>query len=201
MAGLRERKKEKTRRSIQQEALKLFARQGYEATTVDQIAEAAEISPSTFFRYFATKEDVVIQDDYDPVMIEIFLAQPAGLNPVAALRRTLRELIDAMGPAEKEELLLRARLQLATPALRARLLTSQTSTVNTLSAAVAQRTGRDEDDLEVQAFTGAVIGCILPALARWVSSEGKASFPELAEICLAQLESGFANLSPGWDPP
>jgi AcrR family transcriptional regulator len=85
--GLRERKKAKTRRTIQEHALRLFAEQGYEATTVDQIAEAAEISPSTFFRYFATKEDVVIEDDYDPLLIRAFIAQPASLSPVAAFRR------------------------------------------------------------------------------------------------------------------
>ena len=63
--GLRDRKKQKTRWSIQEHALRLFQEHGYDQTTVDQIAAAAEISPSTFFRYFKTKEDVVVQDEYD----------------------------------------------------------------------------------------------------------------------------------------
>lgn len=192
MAGLRERKKEKTRRTIQEEALKLFAAQGYDATTIDQIAEAAEISPSTFFRYFATKEDVVLQDDYDPLLIRTFLDQPAELSPITALRKTMHDIFERLYDEDKEELLLRSKLQLNTPALRARLMATQLTTVNAVGKALAQRTGRDEDDLEVQAFAGAVIGALLPALARWTTSEGKASLPELADICLAQLESGFA---------
>src|SRR5262252_2552636 len=68
--GLRERKKQKTRWAIQEHALRLIAEQGYDATTVDQIAAAAEISPSTFFRYFPTKEDLIIEDEYDAVLEE-----------------------------------------------------------------------------------------------------------------------------------
>ena len=73
--GLRERKKLKTKEAIQREALRLFQEQGYDETTIEQIAEAVEISPSTFFNYFPTKEDVVIQDPYDPLFISSFLGQ------------------------------------------------------------------------------------------------------------------------------
>src|SRR3954454_2338660 len=88
--GLRERKKQKTRWAIQEHALRLFGEQGYDATTVEQIAAAAEVSPSTFFRYFPTKEDVVLQDDYDPMLIAAVDAVPADVGPVAALRQAMR---------------------------------------------------------------------------------------------------------------
>src|ERR1700689_5570392 len=82
--GLRERKKARTRASLREHALRLFREQGYQATTVEQIAAAAEVSPSTFFRYFPTKEDVVLQDDMDTRMIQAFERQPAALGPVAS---------------------------------------------------------------------------------------------------------------------
>jgi len=84
--GLRERKKAKTRAAIREQALRLFREQGYQGTTVEQIAAAAEISPATFFRYFPTKEDVVLQDDVDVLTMAAFDAQPPGLSPVAAVR-------------------------------------------------------------------------------------------------------------------
>src|SRR6202142_4641493 len=89
--GLRERKKARTRASLREHALRLFGEQGYHATTVEQIAAAAEVSPSTFFRYFPTKEDLVLQDDMDTRMIEALDRQPAGLGLVAAARAASRE--------------------------------------------------------------------------------------------------------------
>ena len=62
--GLRERKKAETRAAIQHEALRLFRVQGYDETTTEQIAEAAEDPPSTLFRYFPSKEDLALTDDY-----------------------------------------------------------------------------------------------------------------------------------------
>ena len=84
--GLRERKKAKTHVEVQKQALRLFREKGYGNTTVEQIADAAEVSPSTFFRYFSTKEDVVMYNIIDPVVIEAFKAQPVGLSPIQAIR-------------------------------------------------------------------------------------------------------------------
>ncbi len=98
--GLRERKKARTRASIREHALRLFREQGYQATTVEQIAAAAEVSPSTFFRYFPTKEDVVLQDDMDTRMIEALERQPAGLSPLGAVRAAIREVFTGYSAAD-----------------------------------------------------------------------------------------------------
>lgn len=76
--SLRERKKIKTRTAIRRATYRLIAEQGYEATTVEQIAEAAEVSPSTVFRYFPTKEDIVLTDEFDPIMLRELRSRPAG---------------------------------------------------------------------------------------------------------------------------
>lgn len=85
--GLRERKKARTRKTIRTEAFRLFREKGYPHTTVEQIAAAAEVSPSTFFRYFPTKEDLVLADDLDPALIEAFQAQPPELSALTAFLR------------------------------------------------------------------------------------------------------------------
>ncbi len=90
--GLRERKRLETLHRIQEEALRLFDEQGYDATTIEQIAEAAGVSPSTFYRYFPVKEDVVVQDEYDPLIVEVFESQQEGTAPLEALRAVLAAL-------------------------------------------------------------------------------------------------------------
>src|ERR1039457_98749 len=121
--GLRERKKARTRASLREHALRLFREQGYQATTVEQIAAAAEVSPSTFFRYFPTKEDVVLRDDYDTVLMEVFLAQPPELSPLQATRSAIRAMASAVTSLSAEERELeqvRMALTFSVPEVRAR---------------------------------------------------------------------------------
>jgi AcrR family transcriptional regulator len=148
---LRERKKAKTRATIQQHALRLIQAHSYDATTVEQIAEAAEISPSTFFRYFPTKEDVVLYDELDPQLIAAFAAQPSELSPVQAMRATLRAIFARLGPEEVEQQHECARLVLAVPELRMHMLDQLAGGVRLMAELLAKRTGRRADDLAVQA--------------------------------------------------
>jgi AcrR family transcriptional regulator len=192
--GLRERKKRKTRWAIQEHALRLFAEQGYDATTVEQIAAAAEISPSTFFRYFPTKEDVVIQDEYDPLLATMLEKAPADLSPVGALRHTINVAFSEIDQAALDKVEERMRLILAVPALRARTLENLTETVATLAEPLARRVGRDPDDYAVRSLAGALIGQVLVATQAWIDGADGKSFIELVDEALAHLEDGFAAL-------
>src|ERR1700741_775168 len=102
--SLRERKKARTGASLREHALRLFREQGYQRTTVEQIAAAAEVSPSTFFRYFPTKEDLVLQDDMDTRMTAALEQQPAGLGLIAAVRAAARQMFDAYTAADLDVL-------------------------------------------------------------------------------------------------
>src|SRR6185437_1874974 len=103
ISGLRERKKAKTRAAIRRCALQLFSEQGFANTTIDQIVVAIEISPSTFFRYFPSKEDVVLQDDFDELFVESFKQQPPDLSPLRAMRTAMREVFSRLSREELDE--------------------------------------------------------------------------------------------------
>src|SRR5580700_7731070 len=120
--GLRERKKARTRASIREHALRLFREQGYHATTVEKIAEAAEISPSTFFRYFPTKEDLVLQDDMDTRLIEALEQQPPELGAVAAVRAATKQVFASYTAADVDVLTETTRLTMTVPEVRARAM-------------------------------------------------------------------------------
>ncbi|MEV4052633.1 TetR family transcriptional regulator [Amycolatopsis sp. NPDC049688] len=188
--GLRERKKARTRAAIQRHALRLFHEQGYSATTVDQIAAAAEISPSTFFRYFPTKEDTVLYDPFDPVLIEAALAQPPELSPIDALRATM-DFIREQIPAEAwEDERQRQLLVFREPELRSAVMDKFAEGIDLLAAFAAQRTGRAADDFEARNWAGAVVGVVMAAFA------GAAADPDVDPLvvvdrAVAHLEEGL----------
>jgi AcrR family transcriptional regulator len=188
--GLRERKKLKTRRAIQEHALRLFLANGYDATTVEQIAEAAEVSPSTFFRYFPSKEDAVVTDEYDPLIVESLRAQPGDLSPVEALRATLREIIGMMRAEDRQRIVERVTLSMSVPALRARQWENMQDTQLLIAQTLAERVGRSPDDFELRAFSGALLGVWQATILTWVENVGESDLLDLLERGLDYLSAG-----------
>jgi AcrR family transcriptional regulator len=192
--GLRERKKARTRASIREHALRLFREHGYQATTVEKIAEAAEVSPSTFFRYFPTKEDVVLQDDMDTRLIEALEQQPPGLGPVAAARAAVRQVAASYTTADMDALRETTALTLTVPEIRARALDELARAITVVAEAVAKRADRPADDLAVRAIGGAIIGVIMAITIPWEGwSEGLALEDTFGRIdeALGVLEAGL----------
>lgn len=188
--GLRERKKAKTKIAIQHHAVRLFREQGYAATTVEQVAEAAEVSPSTVFRYFPTKEDLVVHDDYDPVIFAAFTAQPPELNLIQAWRHAIRDALAEMTDADVETQLDRGRLLLSVPELWGATLHGTQETLETITRLSAERVGRTPEDPSVQATVGAIFGVLLTAALNW----GRTADPRVMETldnALAQLDEGL----------
>ena len=196
--GLRERKKARTRAAIREHAFRLFREQGYDATTVEQIADAAEVSPSTFFRYFPTKEDVVLQDDLDLLWLEAIQEQPPEMSPIAAMRAGVHTAFARMGEAEWAQMREMTELAMTVPAVRARMLAELARTTQALAEAVAERTGRDPGDFAVRTLAGAIVGIAMAAyfdeaddLMAFDDQTKLATFADKFERGLTLLEAGL----------
>jgi AcrR family transcriptional regulator len=188
--GLRERKKAKTMAVIQMHALRLFRELGYNAATVEQIAEAAEISPSTFFRYFATKEDVLIVDNYDPLLIAAFEDQPSNLSPLQAVRNAMTSAMVDMSVDELNTMRERNQLIMTVPELRAATLNNLIQTMQMFKEMVAKRVGRKSDDVAVSTFAGAVVGVSISVMLYYAENPD-ADYAGLLHEALTKLEAGL----------
>jgi AcrR family transcriptional regulator len=182
MAGLRERKKEHVRTTIQQVALRLFGEQGYEQTTVEQIADAAGVSPATVYRYFLSKEDLVVTDDYDPVFIAAILERPAGEPLVDSVRAVMTGLAVKYFQRDRELLIARLQLRKRTPALQAAFAEEQERSLELFSALIARHVRRPADDLDVRIACGALVGALQGAFEQWFSQGAQGGEDRIREV-------------------
>lgn len=194
--GLRERKKARTRAAIRQHALRLFMAHGYAATTVEQIAQAAEVSPATFFRYFPTKEDVVLQDDFDIVALAEMEAQPPELSPIAAFRAAASAARNQLTPEDIESFATTTHLTMSIPEIRARALDEFVRTTEQISGAIARRTGGSPDDFAIRNMAGAIIGVVMAATMPWDAAQQ----PDVG-LMFDRIDAGLAHLEAGLPLP
>ena len=188
--GLRERKKARTRAEIRAQALRLFLELGYEATTVQQVADAADVSLSTLFRYFPTKAQLVLPFDLDALIRNAFRSQAPGDTVFdaihAALRTSFTELSDVTAlSAAGDEHAFRA-LARARDALRGEL----TGFVGLLAELIGDQWGREPHDPLVQAAAGGVIGI---GIAAWSADrdQGRPAALRILEVGMQGLEDGL----------
>jgi AcrR family transcriptional regulator len=145
-AGLRERKKQRTRWALIDAALDLFLAKGYEATTIDEIVAAVDVSQRTFFRYFAGKEDVALSflAEYDEILITALAERPAAEPPIVALRAALHVSLGAVEDSDEEHTARFRKLRRlidGTPALAAGQLRRFFETEQKLATIMARRMG------------------------------------------------------------
>ena len=181
--GLRERKKLKTKEAIQREALRLFQEQGYDETTIEQIAAAAEISPSTFFNYFPTKEDVVLFDRYDPLLESFILGLPQDEPLSQTIERALSMLASAI-EADRQTIFVRAKFGLEVPEVRARFWEELEKAQNLFAGIVAKRTGRVATDFELRVLAMVLVTASFEASVEWIRRDGKGDMFALVKEAL-----------------
>ena len=190
--GLRERKKARTRTSIQEQALRLFREQGYAETTVEEVAEAADVSPTTVYRYFPTKPDLVIYDDLDEPMMAALRSQPSDLSAVQAMRHAVIDVFGGTMGVGLELQRARADLIRSEPELRSAMLDEFIRTLRLMAGMIGQRAGSSADEDEILALSGAVLGV---TLAAWLASEGDGwvqQFLTRIDHGIGLLETGFS---------
>ncbi len=192
-ASRRERKKARIRGAIQAVALRLFEQQGYDATTVDDIAAAADVSPRTFFRYFATKEEVVFWDEYDPLFVQLFARRPADEPVFDSLRHIAADGFARFLERDRESLLARTKLIFSTPSLRSHLWEQQIAMERVGGPVLAERMGLQPDDLGVRVIAAAFFAAVLVAIDHWQQNDGRDDLRRLIDAAIGHLGTGFGG--------
>jgi AcrR family transcriptional regulator len=165
----------RTERTLQQAALDLFAKQGYDDTTTEEIAERAGVSPRTFFRYFPTKESVLFVGEYGffQSFTAEFLDQPASLSDVAAIRATLVSLAPGL-MRSRRALHLYERAIASSPTLRGRVRDRQQEDIATMADAIARRRGLTRADDSCALLAAVSLLTHRRALTAWLEGPANA---------------------------
>ena len=177
----RQRKKAATSDRIRASALRLFREQGYEATTVEQIAAAAGVSHMTFFRYFPTKEDVALSDRYDPLIASAIAQTPATWPLIQRIRTVLVHGLRLVYDADQDTLLAQNRLIVSTPALRERMWAGQLATQQAILQALEANQLDPHARFQTKVTVAACLAAAGTAVLTWVENDGTPELPDLME--------------------
>jgi AcrR family transcriptional regulator len=161
-------KRERTRASLLAAALELFEERGFDGTTVAAIAERAGVSEMTFFRHFASKDSVLVDDPYDPLIAEGIAASDPGLGPLAAVRAGIAASWSAVPPPAAEAVRERLRIAAATPSLRGAIARNSAGTEQAIAGALRARGVPRRESLVIAA---AVVAALNAALLDWSAGD------------------------------
>ena len=189
--GLWERKRSAAMRLVQEVALDLFDAHGYVDVTVERIAAASDISPSSVYRYFGTKEHIVLWDESDPIWSARI---PQGLRshpPLETLRFMVDALVSGVLRSDRERLRRRISLIMREPSVEAASALQAYRTAETFGTAVSEALDREHGDLEVQLFSHGVVGAIVGGLHHWYESAFSTPLETIMRRVAASFERGF----------
>lgn len=191
--GLRERKKLERRRSIEVAALNRFGENGFDATTIDEIAADADIAPRTFFSYFPTKEDAVLADYADRLKrtTDELGRRPASEAPWLALRESFA-VVAADYEAQRDDLIRRFAIMAVNPSVHARSLQLQAGWEDTVAEVLAQRMGVNAEDIRPRLMSSAALACMRSSLRHWILTGHRRSLPDLVEASFDRLGTGLS---------
>jgi AcrR family transcriptional regulator len=170
-SGLRERKKVQTRDKIVEVATRLFVEQGFDATTIDEIAAAADVSPRTFFRYFATKEDVVFleQEAENDAIAKVLAARRPNEDDVELLLRAVAEALPTSIAAVKHTGAL-YQVVLATPSLLARAFHATVAVENILVDGLIGKRATRAEQIRARALAASFVGALRALFVYWMET-------------------------------
>jgi AcrR family transcriptional regulator len=177
----RQRKKTATRDRIRSCALRLFREQGYDATTVEQIAAAAGVSHMTFFRYFPAKEDVALSDRYDPLIAELIEQTPVTQPLIQRIRTALLQGLEQVYDTDRDAMLAQNKLIVSTPALRERLWANQITTQQLILEALYNGEHGPHADFQAKVTVAVCLAAATTAVLTWSESDGAPELPDLIE--------------------
>ena len=189
--GLRDRKKLAAMRRIQQVALDLFDRRGFDDVTIEQIAETADVSPSSIYRYFGTKEHVVLWDEVDVRLFDAIEAELALHPPVEGMRRAISAVMTQYFDQTDDLARRKTRYALEEPALRAALLEQTDELTQRVAEALARASGQPADDLEPQVIATTLIWAMMAAARHWHTHGYRTPIGTEVERALAIVQRGL----------
>jgi AcrR family transcriptional regulator len=149
-------------------ALDLFERQGFDGTTVAQIAQAAGVTQMTFFRHFPSKESLLVDDPYDPEMVASVAAQPIADAPLARAVAGIREAWNRLPQPESETVRRRVRIAATNPSLRGAIAANNARSEDMLAR---QLVADGADPLVARVAAAAVLSGLTAALLQWSQLE------------------------------
>ena len=196
--SLRERRRIRTSQNIQAHALRLFAANGFQETSIEEIAAAAEMAPRTFFRYFPTKEDVVFWSEHRPMLARFVAGRPDDEPALEALHHGIVEGLAAIWSEDGGLMLERLRLAFRTPALHPRLRQQQAGWATQLAEILADRLGERPDALEVRAVAAAIAAAVWVAAEEWQAQDGDGDLGALLDRALGSVLGGPLQTTKTW---